>query len=57
MLPDLQGAASQVLVLLGMRFPNEILDELLKRWPPGTIPHFFIIQTLGDFVLANGNMM
>lgn len=51
--PDLQGAASQVLVSLGMRFPNQVLEELMSRFTPGQLPHYFIMKTLGDFVIAN----
>lgn len=52
-IPDWQGGASAVLVSLGIRFPNEILDELMKRFSPGTVPHYFIMKTLGDFIFAN----
>eukprot|EP01116_Phalansterium_solitarium_P016259 TRINITY_DN3745_c0_g1_i3.p1 TRINITY_DN3745_c0_g1~~TRINITY_DN3745_c0_g1_i3.p1 ORF type:complete len:1692 (-),score=828.04 TRINITY_DN3745_c0_g1_i3:272-5347(-) len=50
---DWQQAASSVLVSLGVRFPDEILSELLKRFAPGAVPHYFIITTLGDFVSNN----
>jgi hypothetical protein len=54
-IPEWQTAASQVLVSLGMRFPNEILDELMKKFPIGIIPHYFVVKTLGDFVKENRN--
>lgn len=53
-MPDWQQAASSVIVSLGMRFPNQIMEELLKRFEPGTLPHYFVMKTLGDFVSANG---
>eukprot|EP01119_Soliformovum_irregulare_P013154 TRINITY_DN3473_c0_g1_i1.p1 TRINITY_DN3473_c0_g1~~TRINITY_DN3473_c0_g1_i1.p1 ORF type:complete len:1648 (+),score=609.13 TRINITY_DN3473_c0_g1_i1:20-4963(+) len=52
-IPDWQGAASQVLVSLGMRFPKEVLEELMSRFSPGQLPHYFIMKSLGDFVIAN----
>lgn len=55
-MPDWQQAASAVLVSLGTRWPNQIMDELLKRFETGTLPHYFIMKTLGDFVSANGTV-
>ena len=54
-MPDWQQAASSVLVSLGVRWPNQIMDELLKRFESGSLPHYFVMKTLGDFVAANGN--
>eukprot|EP00026_Physarum_polycephalum_P000352 Phypoly_transcript_00352.p1 GENE.Phypoly_transcript_00352~~Phypoly_transcript_00352.p1 ORF type:complete len:1660 (+),score=332.46 Phypoly_transcript_00352:97-5076(+) len=51
--PDWQQAASSVLVTLGVRWPNQIMDELLKRFESGSLPHYFVMKTLGDFVAAN----
>eukprot|EP01114_Cavostelium_apophysatum_P008329 TRINITY_DN2073_c0_g1_i2.p1 TRINITY_DN2073_c0_g1~~TRINITY_DN2073_c0_g1_i2.p1 ORF type:complete len:513 (-),score=158.15 TRINITY_DN2073_c0_g1_i2:146-1684(-) len=51
--PDWQGAASNVLVSLASRFPNEILTELMGRYTPGQVPHYFIVKTLGDVISAN----
>eukprot|EP01132_Coremiostelium_polycephalum_P004092 gene4092-5120_t len=51
--PDWQQAASSLLVSLGIRYPNQIMDELLKRFEPGSIPHYFIMKTLGDFIGSN----
>lgn len=53
-MPDWQQAASSVLVSLGIRWPNQIMDELLKRFESGSLPHYFVMKTLGDFVAANG---
>eukprot|EP01111_Echinosteliopsis_oligospora_P007009 TRINITY_DN21543_c0_g1_i1.p1 TRINITY_DN21543_c0_g1~~TRINITY_DN21543_c0_g1_i1.p1 ORF type:complete len:318 (+),score=64.37 TRINITY_DN21543_c0_g1_i1:59-1012(+) len=51
--PDWQQAASSVFVTLGVKFPNQIMKELLQRFEPGSIPHYFIMKTLGDFVAHN----
>ncbi|EGG22616.1 hypothetical protein DFA_04746 [Cavenderia fasciculata] len=51
--PDWQQAASSLIVSLGMRYPTQIMDELLKRFETGTIPHYFVMKTLGDFIGAN----
>ena len=55
--PDWQQAASSVLVSLGIRFPNEILEVLLSKFEVGVVPHYFIMKTLGDFVLANRKLI
>lgn len=51
--PAWQGAASGVLITLGMRFPDELMKELLKLFSPGTVPHYFVVKTFGDFLPAN----
>lgn len=53
MIPEWQTAASQILVSLGMRFPKQIMEELMKRFTPGNVPHYFVMKTLGDFASAN----
>lgn len=50
---DWQGAASAVLVSAGMRWPDMVMEQLLARFSPGTLPHYFIMKTLGDFAAAN----
>ncbi|XP_014675278.1 PREDICTED: maestro heat-like repeat-containing protein family member 1 [Priapulus caudatus] len=52
-LPDWQTAASGVLVAIGCKFSNEVMEELLKKFQPGVLPHFFIVQTLGNLAAAN----
>ncbi|EFA77696.1 hypothetical protein PPL_12305 [Heterostelium album PN500] len=51
--PDWQQAASSLMVSLGLRFPTQIMDELVKRFETGMIPHYFIMKTLGDFIASN----
>jgi hypothetical protein len=50
---DWQGAASAVLVSAGMRWPDLVMDQLLARFSPGSLPHYFVMKTLGDFTAAN----
>ncbi|KAL6063739.1 HEAT repeat domain containing protein [Balamuthia mandrillaris] len=50
--PDWQGQASTVLVSVGMRWPDTLMKELMERFSPGSIPHYFILKTLGDFAVA-----
>jgi len=52
-IPDLQSAAANVIVSLAPVLPALIMDELLKHWEPGQLPHYFIVKTLGDVVAAN----
>ena len=51
--PEWQGAASKLCVSLGMRFPDQLMKELLALFPPGSVPHYFVIKTFGDFLPAN----
>ncbi|XP_048576780.1 maestro heat-like repeat-containing protein family member 1 isoform X2 [Nematostella vectensis] len=51
--PEWQTAASEVLVALGKRFDHEVMAELLDKLAPGTLPHYFIVQTLASFASAN----
>ncbi|XP_071959367.1 maestro heat-like repeat-containing protein family member 1 [Antedon mediterranea] len=51
--PQWQTAASGVLVALGKKYCNEVMEEILKRFQPGTLPHFFTVQTMAN--LSTGN--
>ncbi|XP_064639982.1 maestro heat-like repeat-containing protein family member 1 isoform X2 [Lineus longissimus] len=51
--PDWQTAASGVLVAIGKRYCNEVMEELLLKFQPGALPHFFIVQTIGNLTTAN----
>jgi len=51
--PDHQGAASRLLVSIGAKFPDEVMNELLAQFSPGVLPHYFIVKTFADFVPAN----
>jgi hypothetical protein len=51
-----QGAASAVLVSAGMRWPDLVMDQLLARFAPGSLPHYFVMKTLGDFTASNRNI-
>lgn len=30
------------------------MEQLLEKFPPGVLPHFFVVQTLGNLAGANG---
>ncbi|XP_006830837.1 PREDICTED: maestro heat-like repeat-containing protein family member 1 isoform X2 [Chrysochloris asiatica] len=51
--PDWQQAASRVLVAVGTRFINTVMEELLSRFQPGLLPHHFVVQTLASLAAAN----
>ncbi|PIK38286.1 putative maestro heat-like repeat-containing protein family member 1 [Apostichopus japonicus] len=51
--PEWQTAASNVLVALGRRFCIQVMEELLRKFQPGIIPHFFVIQTMASLAMAN----
>ncbi|XP_022082273.1 maestro heat-like repeat-containing protein family member 1 [Acanthaster planci] len=51
--PEWQTAASGVLVALGHKYCNEVMEELVRKFQPGTLPHFFVIQTMANLATAN----
>jgi len=51
--PDWQTSASSVIVAIGTRFCNDVMSELLKKFQPGQLPHFFVVQTLASLSVAN----
>lgn len=51
--PDWQTAASEVFVALGKRFDHEVMAELLEKLAPGSLPHYFVVQTLASFSSSN----
>ena len=52
--PDWQGAASQLLSTLGIRHAQLVMKELLVKFQPGGNPHYFVVYTLGMLATANG---
>ncbi|XP_040289128.1 maestro heat-like repeat-containing protein family member 1 isoform X2 [Bufo bufo] len=48
-----QQAASSVLVAVGRCFINSVMEEILLKFQPGILPHFFIMQTLANLSVAN----
>lgn len=53
MVPEWQGKASAVLVVLAVRFPRKICEDLLALFGPGVVPHYFVMKTLGDMAIAH----
>mgnify|MGYP001119290431 FL=1 len=52
-IPEWQGPASQVLVAIGQRLPGPVWEQLTKLFPVGTIPHYFVLKSLGDVAAIN----
>ncbi|KAM6454656.1 maestro heat-like repeat-containing protein family member 1 isoform 3-T3 [Liasis olivaceus] len=48
-----QQAASSVLVAVGRRFINQVMEELLTKFQPGVLPHCFVVLTFADLSVAN----
>lgn len=53
-IPDWQGAASQLLSTLGIRYAQLVMKELLIKFQPGGSPHYFVVYTLGLLATSNG---
>ncbi|XP_034031218.1 maestro heat-like repeat-containing protein family member 1 isoform X2 [Thalassophryne amazonica] len=52
-IPDWQQAASNILVAVGNKHINDIMEEILSKFQPGVLPHFFVVQTLGNLSTSN----
>ncbi|XP_047455118.1 maestro heat-like repeat-containing protein family member 1 isoform X1 [Mugil cephalus] len=50
---DWQQAASNILVAVGNKYINEVMEEILSKFQPGVLPHFFVVQTLANLSDAN----
>ncbi|XP_072269283.1 maestro heat-like repeat-containing protein family member 1 [Pyxicephalus adspersus] len=48
-----QQAASDVLVAVGRSYINDVMEEILVKFQPGILPHFFVMQTLANLSVAN----
>ena len=57
MIPEWQTAASGVLVAMGMKYCNEVMEQMLANFKPGILPHFFVVQTIANLATANGKSM
>ncbi|XP_016528634.1 maestro heat-like repeat-containing protein family member 1 isoform X3 [Poecilia formosa] len=51
--PDWQQAASNILVAVGNKHINDIMEEILSKFQPGFLPHFFVVQTLANLSDSN----
>ncbi|XP_056020899.1 maestro heat-like repeat-containing protein family member 1 isoform X2 [Ostrea edulis] len=51
--PDWQNAASGLLVALGEQYCDEVMSEMFERFQPGTLPHYFVVRTIGNLAQAN----
>ncbi|XP_060936842.1 maestro heat-like repeat-containing protein family member 1 isoform X3 [Limanda limanda] len=52
-IPDWQQAASNILVAVGNKHINDIMEEILNKFQPGVLPHFFVVQTLANLSDSN----
>ena len=52
--PEWQSAASDVLVALGAKYCFEVMEDLLQKFEPGVLPHFFVVQTMANLAASNG---
>lgn len=50
---DWQQAASSVLVAVGKRFVGMVMEEMLSKFQPGVLPHYFVVQTLANLSVFN----
>lgn len=51
--PEWQQAASNILVAVGNKYINDIMEEILSKFQPGVLPHFFVVQTLANLSESN----
>ncbi|KFV64779.1 Maestro heat-like repeat-containing protein family member 1, partial [Dryobates pubescens] len=50
---DWQQAASSVLVAVGQCFINKVMEEVLTKFQPGILPHYFVLQTFANLSVSN----
>ena len=48
-----QERGSLILVSLSVQFPEDVLNELLRRFEPGHVPNIWIMKSLGEIAQAN----
>ncbi|KAJ8386836.1 hypothetical protein AAFF_G00166310 [Aldrovandia affinis] len=51
--PEWQQAASNILVAVGDRHINDVMEEILSKFQPGFPPRFFVVQTLANLSYSN----
>ncbi|XP_026577633.1 maestro heat-like repeat-containing protein family member 1 [Pseudonaja textilis] len=51
--PEWQQAASTVLVAVGRRFINQVMEEMLTKFQPGVLPHCFVVLTFANLSVTN----
>ncbi|KAF4088237.1 hypothetical protein AMELA_G00080220 [Ameiurus melas] len=51
--PDWQQTASNILVAVGNKYINEIMEDILCKFQPGVLPHYFVVQTLASLSDSN----
>lgn len=39
---------------LGAQYCDEVMAEMFERFQPGTLPHYFVVRTIGNLAQANG---
>jgi len=44
-----------VLVAISTKYCNDVMTEMLEKFQPGVLPHFFVVQTLANMATANGS--
>ncbi|XP_048338639.1 LOW QUALITY PROTEIN: maestro heat-like repeat-containing protein family member 1 [Sphaerodactylus townsendi] len=52
-IPEWQQAASDILVAVGRCFINKVMEEVLTKFQPGVLPHYFIVRTFASLSVAN----
>uniref|UniRef100_A0A8C9VSY4 Maestro heat-like repeat-containing protein family member 1 n=1 Tax=Scleropages formosus TaxID=113540 RepID=A0A8C9VSY4_SCLFO len=53
MVSEWQQAASNILVVVGNKHIEDVTEEMLSKFQPGVLPHFFVVQTLSRLSLSN----
>eukprot|EP00732_Lithocolla_globosa_P000613 Lithocolla_globosa_v1_NODE_214_length_5084_cov_10.333665.p1 type:complete len:1658 gc:universal NODE_214_length_5084_cov_10.333665:50-5023(+) len=53
---DWQNSAARLLVACGRgegQGPQLVMEAILKKLPPGVMPHYFVVKAVGDFAYTN----
>lgn len=41
---------------VGQRFINKVMEEVLTKFQPGILPHYFVMQTFANLSVSNGEL-
>uniref|UniRef100_A0A4W4GLY6 Maestro heat-like repeat family member 1 n=1 Tax=Electrophorus electricus TaxID=8005 RepID=A0A4W4GLY6_ELEEL len=52
-IPDWQQTASNILVAVGNKYINDFMEEILSKFQPGVLPHFYVVETLASLSDSN----
>ena len=47
-IPEWQNEACELLLILGTKHSKQIMDLLVSKFTPGSVPHYYVLKLIGD---------